>query len=184
MNATALTKMCPERRSGRMSPRPNSSSHNQPPINKHKTRPATAASVPRDGLTGQRTARALGTAALPHTLLPQAAAQGPGSCLRGGQTQTPQDGREGPQGGFSFLTGRSRLWGSWSLLPSMNIMGCLVPQQGRPLSFLQPAGLPVHPLYCSRSPGQGPGCRREGPLPTCRDPAGAANRLSSGSPGH
>lgn len=178
MTITALTKRCPQ---GWTAP-----PTTQTPINKHKAWLATAASAPRDTWTGRsESCQSPGNScAAPHPLS-RVPTQGHGICLWGGQTQTRQDGREGPQSGFSLLTGRSRPcilnWGLWSLLPSTNMMGCLAPQEGRPLSFLPPAELPVHLLLCSTSPGLGPGCRREGPLPTCRDPAAAANHLSSGS---
>lgn len=59
------------------------------------------------------------------------------------------------------------------ILPHVDVVGYLAPQQGRPLSLLPPPGLSVlSPLQsCSRSPSQGAGCRQEGPLPHVQRPS-------------
>ena len=99
------------------------------------------------------------------------------------QTETPQDGRQGPQSRLSSCQVQAvhpqAGDGGPSLLVWMCVGGALPLSRGGPIP-LPITGLSVLPPRCCPVLGaQGAG--RQGPLPACRDPARAANHQSSGS---
>lgn len=131
---------------------------------------------------GQGAPRALGTGALPTPSSPDAW-QGSWELPGRRQTETPQDGRQGPQSRLSSCQVRAvhpRAGdGGPSLLVWMWVGDALPLSRGGPIPPPTP-GLSVLPPAVVLF--QAPRAQAGGvPSPPCRDPAGAANHRSSGS---
>lgn len=152
-------------------------------------KPGHCSLSPWDVLTGRpESSQSPGNSCLPYTLFSQVPAQGPGSCLRGGQTPTPHDCTEGPQRGLSSsLSSRSRSCilslGAAAPPCQCGCGGARCSSAGEALSFLLPTGLSLLTICCPipRAQAKGQGAGGKGPIQMCRDPAGAANHLNSGS---
>lgn len=92
----------------------------------------------------------------------------PGAAFAEGR-HTPQDCTKEPQRASlpHFPAGlglASSAWGMWHLLPRVEMVGSLAPQQGKPMSFLAPTEFSVLsiPLSCPKSPGREREHRQEG----------------------